>query len=98
MPTPLETYQDKAKQKARVLITRQARDYLPETQYRLDATIDATTAQTITDLIDELQEEMGEEYGDSEVPPEFKEQERWANTGYNTLHRKLTKKFNQIRM
>ena len=91
------TYQDTAKQKAR--------EYLEDSNYYLTPAllirIDATTAQTLTDALDELEEEMGEEMTErniAKVSDEYIFETEGECIAYNTLHRKLTKKFNQIRM
>ena len=61
----------------------------------LQETLDTLVSQTITDLLDELEKEMGEEKSVSGL--EYKHEVIEAEA-YNYLHRKLTKKFNQIRM
>ena len=106
------TYQDKAKQKARekfkcwhpdcdnnqtITDAEQQQDGSWEpvpVQCRYCWTREEITAQTITDLLDELQEEMGEERvtGKDESVAYM-----MSDEGHNSLHRKLTKKFNQIR-
>ena len=92
------TYQQEAKQKVRVFLEEEAL-YSP-TKEEDGQNLDTATAQTITDLIDELQEVMGGEVemvGDEVKDNPEKERVNRESAGYNTLHRKLTKKFNQIR-
>ena len=105
------TYQDKAKAKAREkklsIVNSVTRKFLeagkttPSDMYDLaEAIAEATIiafpiSQTITDLLDELEKEMGEEQeeGDEDCNPYSREA-----IAHNTLHRKLTKKLNQIRI
>ena len=89
------TYQDKAKQKARENIR-----YGFNEKCELITNQGQITAQTITDLLDELEEEMGEEMTErniAKVSDEYIFETEGECIAYNTLHRKLTKKFNQIR-
>ena len=91
------TYQDKAKQKAREkfsVMAEDAREYgeFPKgLEEHITGFFEKETTQTITDLLDELEKEMGEEKRTNKIG------EIMWNGGHNTLHRKLTKKFNQIR-
>ena len=90
MLTPLETYQDKAKQKAREL-TQDEDGILSIGKYDHEI-IDTLIAQTITDLLDEMEETIGERFlgvgGDME---------KFTAQGYNLCHKFVTKKINQIR-
>ena len=94
------TYQDKAKQKAREkfsVMAEDAREYgeFPKgLEEHITGFFEKETTQTITDLLDELQEEMGELYKREEGDDDYI---RGEINGRNYLHRKLTKKFNQIR-
>ena len=92
------TYQDKAKQKAREkfsVMAEDAREYgeFPKgLEEHITGFFEKETTQTITDLLDVLEKEMGEE-----MKYEL-EIDKGARHGFNHLHQKLTKKFNQIRM
>ena len=53
----------------------------------LDRTIKITITNTLNHI---LESGLLEEYGNlPETPPEFKQQESWANTGHNTLARAI---------
>ena len=62
--------------------------------------LDTVTAQTITDLLDVLEEEMGERLTErnlAKVSDEYIFETEGECIAYNTLHRKLTEKINQLR-
>ena len=90
-------YQDTAKAKAREMMQK---GFFSDEEVTAVQIQDQITSQTITDLLDELEKEMGEEI---EIPEgacfySWTPQEVMDAEIHNTFHRKLTKKFNQIRM